>query len=131
MKIAVVTENGSTISQHFGRAPWYLVATAETGKVTSKEKRAKSGHHSTGHSCSGHCGEGGHGLDANSQAKHAGMADAISDCQVLIAGGMGMGAYESMKAHNIETIITDVESIDEAVGLYLAKKLPNLMERVH
>jgi len=44
---------------------------------------------------------------------------------------MGWGAYESLKSRAIETIVTDVESIDEAVKLYLAGKLPNLMERLH
>jgi predicted Fe-Mo cluster-binding NifX family protein len=59
------------------------------------------------------------------------MAETIADCQVLIVGGMGWGAYESMKSYNIEPVVTDVESIDEAVKLYLAGKLPNLMERLH
>jgi len=44
---------------------------------------------------------------------------------------MGWGAYESMKSHNIEPVVTDVENIDEAVNLYLAGKLLNLMERLH
>jgi predicted DNA-binding protein (UPF0251 family) len=43
MKIAVVTENEVTISQHFGRAPFYEVFTVENGKITGKEKRAKMG----------------------------------------------------------------------------------------
>ena len=55
----------------------------------------------------------------------------ISDCQVLLAGGMGWGAYESLKSQNIQPIVTDVSSIEEAVRLYLEDKLPNLMERLH
>jgi predicted Fe-Mo cluster-binding NifX family protein len=43
---------------------------------------------------------------------------------------MGQGAYESMKSYNIEPVVTDVKNIDEAVRLYLAGKLPNLMERL-
>jgi len=50
---------------------------------------------------------------------------------VLIAGGMGWGAQESLKNRGINTIVTDVESIDEAVKLYLAGKLPNIVERLH
>jgi predicted Fe-Mo cluster-binding NifX family protein len=30
MKIAAVSEDGITISQHFGRAPFYIVVTVET-----------------------------------------------------------------------------------------------------
>jgi predicted Fe-Mo cluster-binding NifX family protein len=59
------------------------------------------------------------------------MAQSIDDCQVLIAGGMGWGAYESLKSRGIETIVTDVENIDEAVRLYVEGDLPNLMERLH
>jgi len=59
------------------------------------------------------------------------MAGAISDCQIIIAGGMGWGAYESMKSYNIDTLVTDIESIDEAVKLYIEGKLPNLMDRLH
>ncbi len=59
------------------------------------------------------------------------MAETIADCQVLIAGGMGWGACESLKSRNIEPVVTDVENIDEAISLYLAGKLPNLVERLH
>ena len=32
MKIACITEDGHTISQHFGRAPYYLVLTVENDR---------------------------------------------------------------------------------------------------
>jgi predicted Fe-Mo cluster-binding NifX family protein len=134
MKIAIVTEDGATISQHFGRAPYYMVVTAENGKIVGREKRNKAAHHTAGggschedHSCH----DGKHGMEAASQAKHAGMLANILDSQVLIAGGMGYGAYESLESSGIEPIITDVESIDEAVKLHLEGKLVNLMEKLH
>ncbi|HJX03331.1 MAG TPA: NifB/NifX family molybdenum-iron cluster-binding protein [Dehalococcoidia bacterium] len=131
MKIAVVSEDGINISQHFGRATMYIVATVENGKVIHREKRDKMGHQHFA-SAEGHASHGGkHGYDAESQSKHSMMAGAITDCQVLIAGGMGMGAYDSMKSYNIEPIITDVISIDEAIDLYNKGKLTNLMERLH
>jgi predicted Fe-Mo cluster-binding NifX family protein len=58
------------------------------------------------------------------------MAQTIADCQVLIAGGMGWGAYESLKSRGVEPVVTNVRSIEEAVKLYLESKLPNLMERL-
>jgi predicted Fe-Mo cluster-binding NifX family protein len=45
MKIAVVTDDGKMISQHFGRAVHYLVLTVEDGKITRRELRDKPGHH--------------------------------------------------------------------------------------
>ena len=134
MKIAVVTEDGVTISQHFGRAPYYLVDTVENGKVVKQEKRNKAGHHTAGsHDCheDQSCHDQKHGMDAASQAKHTGMLANIHDSQVLIAGGMGYGAYESLKNSGIEPIITDVEGIDEAVKLYMEGKLVNLMKKLH
>ena len=132
MKIAAISEDGITISQHFGRAPLYVVATVEDGEVVNKETRDKAGHHTFAAHQHPDAGPGErHGYDAGSQSRHASMAETISDCQVLLAGGMGWGAYESMKNYNIEPVVTDVESIDEAVKLYIEGKLPNLMERLH
>lgn len=37
------------------------------------------------------------------------------DCQYLVVGGMGAGAYESMQHEGIKPIVTDLSSIDEAV----------------
>jgi predicted DNA-binding protein (UPF0251 family)/predicted Fe-Mo cluster-binding NifX family protein len=131
MKIAVVTDDEKTVCQHFGRASLYIVCTMEDGKITGKEIRPKMGHNHFA-SGEGHAEHGGkHGFDAASQQKHASMAEAIKDSQVLIAGGMGMGAYESMKSYQIEPVVTDVTDIDEAVKLYVAGKLPNLINRLH
>ncbi len=131
MKIAAVTENGSTVSQHFGRAPLYVVLTVQDGKIVTKQTRNKAGHQMFAgqHHESEHCGK--HGCGAGDQLKHAAMAESIADCEVLIAGGMGWGAYESLASQNIKPVVTDVENIDEAVELYLDGRLPNLMQRLH
>jgi predicted Fe-Mo cluster-binding NifX family protein len=132
MKIAVISEDGTTISQHFGRAPYYVVLTVEDGKVVKTEKRDKAGHHTFAADQHQEAAPGErHGYDAGAQSRHAAMAQSIADCQVLIAGGMGWGAYESLKGRGIETVVTDIESIEQAVKLYLEGKLPNLMERLH
>ena len=132
MKIAVVTDDGTTICQHFGRALYYTVVTVDNGKVMGKEQRNKAGHHMAGaeHASQASHGEK-HGFDANAQASHAGMMANITDCQLLIAGGMGWGAQVSLKQNGIESLITDVNNIDEAIQLYIQGKLPNLMERLH
>lgn len=131
MKIATITEDGSAISQHFGRAPLYLVVTVEDGKIVSKETRAKTGHHTfAAHHVELSPGER-HGYDTGAQTRHASMMENIADCEVLIAGGMGWGVCESLKNRNINPIVTDVGTIDKAVKLYLEDKLPNLMERLH
>jgi predicted Fe-Mo cluster-binding NifX family protein len=107
------------------------VLTIEDGKVADRETRDKAGHHTfAAHHSESSPGER-HGYDAGAQTRHASMMENISDCQVLIAGGMGWGAYESLNSNNIRAIVTDVDTIDEAVKLYLENNLPNLMERLH
>ena len=132
MKIDVVTDDGTTISQHFGRAKYYSVITIEDGKVRNKEQRNKAGHHVAGaeHASQSSHGER-HGFDANAQASHAGMMANITDCQLVFAGGMGWGAQESLKQAGIAVHMTVVENIDEAIQLYIQGKLPNLQERLH
>jgi predicted DNA-binding protein (UPF0251 family)/predicted Fe-Mo cluster-binding NifX family protein len=132
MKIAVITDDETTISQHFGRASWYMVFTAQDDKITGKERRPKMGHsHFASMEDPNSTHAGPHGYDASSQKKHTSMAEAIADCQVLIAGGMGMGAYKSLKSYKIEPIITSVKNINNAVKLYVYGKLPNEIERLH
>ena len=131
MKIAVITDDERTISQHFGRAPYYLVATVDAGQVIEWRRRDKLGHaHFAGESRLHQSGEQ-HGFDPASQDRHTRMAEAIAECAVLICGGMGAGAYESMRARNIKPIVTDIKSIDEAVQAYLASHLIDQVERLH
>jgi predicted Fe-Mo cluster-binding NifX family protein len=135
MKIAAVTEDGQTISQHFGRAPHYAVLTVEDGQIVGRELRDKLGHaHFAGepHEEQAHGADPrGHGFDAAAQDRHARMAAAIADCQVLLARGMGAGAYESMKQAGIRPLVTDMANIDEAVQAYLAGSLNDHIEKLH
>jgi len=131
MKIAVVSEDEVNISQHFGRAPYYVVLTVEGNEIVGSETRPKAGHHSFAAQEHPKLAPGErHGYDAGSQAKHKSMAETIADCDVLIAGGMGQGAYESLKGYGIRPIITDVGDIREAVLRCAKDDLPDLMERL-
>jgi predicted Fe-Mo cluster-binding NifX family protein len=132
LKIAVVSENESTISQHFGRAPYYIILTVENGKVIKQEQyeRGAAGTCACGHD-HGESHSSSHGGDPESEAKHNRMVDPIADCQVLIAGGMGYGAYEALKSRGLQVFITAQHSIQKAVELFSKGKLDNLMERLH
>ncbi|NLF50244.1 MAG: hypothetical protein GX577_03835, partial [Leptolinea sp.] len=73
----------------------------------------------------------GRGMDSASHDKHVSMAEVISDCTALLCGGMGMGAYESMRSLNIQPIVTDLSDIDEAVQAYIDGKLVDHRELLH
>ena len=135
MKIAVVSDDGSKISQHFGRALHYVVITVENGNIVAREKREKLGH---AHFAKEHHGREvpaadgrGHGFDAASQSKHERMASAITDCAVLLARGMGVGAFESLRQAGIRPIVTDMIEVDEAVRAYIEGRLVDHPERLH
>ena len=127
-----MSDDGTHVSEHFGRAPYYVVLTVEDGQIASTETRPKAGHHTFAAQEHPTLAPGErHGYDAGSQAKHRSMAETITDCQALIAGGMGWGAFESLKAYGIEPVVTDVRDIREAALLYSQGNLPNLMDRLH
>jgi predicted Fe-Mo cluster-binding NifX family protein len=131
MKIAVVSDDEATISRHFGRAPYYIVLAIEEGQIVGRETRAKAGHHTFG-GCDCHTAPGEpHGHGEHSEAKHQMMADTIDDCDAVIVGGMGWGAFESLKARGIEPVITDERDAAQAALAYWHGTLPNLTDRLH
>ena len=130
IRIAVVTDDGKTISSHFGRARFYEVATVENGAVVKKERREKTGHHTFSRG-EDHSHPEGHGLDDLSQKKHTSMISNILDCQLLLARGMGMGAFQSLTGSHIEPVLTDILNIDEAVQSVLNGTIINRKERLH
>jgi len=133
MKIAVITDDGKTISQHFGRAQYYLVLTLDEGKIIEREMRSKIGHKqfATQHDDPADSGGSGHGTGPASHIKHVSMAETIADCQAVICGGMGMGAYESMRKLNIQPIVTDLQDVEEAVSAFMDDKLVDRTELLH
>jgi predicted Fe-Mo cluster-binding NifX family protein len=132
MKIADITDDGITISQHFGRAPYYLVVTVEEGMIVERQLREKLGHAQFANEPHPEEQPGQpHGMDPVSHNKHLRMAGAIADCEALLCRGMGMGAYESMKQANIRPVVTDISVIDEAVMAYVDGTIVDLVERLH
>jgi predicted Fe-Mo cluster-binding NifX family protein len=132
MKIAVITDDGQSISQHFGRAPYYLVATVENKQIVKRELRNKLGHAQFANQPHPEEQPGQpHGMDPISHDRHLQMAEAIADCEALLCRGMGMGAYESMKARGIRPVVTDIAIIDEAVMAYVQGNIVDQVERLH
>jgi len=133
MKIAITTDDGKIVSRHFGRALYYLVLTIEDGKVVNREMREKLGHqhfHAHEHADKGSHQEK-HGFDEISHNKHSSMAEAISDCEAVVCGGMGLGAYESMNRLHIKPILTDLTETDAVAQAFLAGNLVDHKELLH
>jgi predicted Fe-Mo cluster-binding NifX family protein len=139
LKIAAVTDDGRTLSAHFGRARSYLVCTIEDGRVVSEELREKAGHHTFGEHGDHHEHDhehgagrtGGHGTGPGAADRHAAMVAPLPDVQVVLARGMGQGAYAALRAVGIEVVVADAIEIAEAVHAYLDGTLTNRLDRLH
>jgi hypothetical protein len=59
------------------------------------------------------------------------MMDVIMDCGVLLARGMGRGAYDGLKLRSILPIVTDIQDARAAVEAYLSGNLIDHPERLH
>jgi len=118
-KIAFVTDDEKSISNHFGMAALYRVAHVRSGKVISMETRTKA-HHEI------------HPDHAGRQENHshADMFAPIGDCQVLVAGGMGSPAHEKALSAGLQVILTGGE-IQPALEAYLAGTLASDARRIH
>ncbi len=122
-KIAVATEDGVRVSAHFGRAPYFEVLTIENGKVINQERRAKSFHQGD-HSHSHHDQGGG-------DTHASGMVSVVTDCSVIVAGGMGNPAYQSIQAAGLKALLTDMREIAQVGQAFAAGTLVNHPERIH
>lgn len=132
MKIAIITDDGKIISQHFGRAQYYLVATIENGQVINRELREKVGHaHFSNEPHEPEIDGQPHGFSAASQDRHTRMAQSINDCEVLLVRGMGRGAFESMQSRGIRAIVTDIATIDEATKAFIDGHIENHLDLLH
>jgi len=112
-KIAAVTDDGQILSNHFGMSAQYLVIEVEDGLILKQEIRAKPHHsvhpdHSQPHS--------------DNHQLHEDMFAPVHDCQVLLVGGMGDGAYNRARAVGLEVLLTG-GSIPAAVQAYLSGQL--------
>ncbi|MFC1922941.1 NifB/NifX family molybdenum-iron cluster-binding protein [Chloroflexota bacterium] len=136
MKIAIVTDDNETISQHFGRAKKYSVLTIDEGQIIARELREKVNHQDFQRE--GLEGQHQHqddprgrGFGRHSGEKHKRMFVTINDCQILLARGMGQGAYNGLQQMGIQTIITDIPEIEKAVQAVIDESIEDHPERLH
>jgi len=118
VKIAVVSNDGETVSRHFGKARWFVVLTVEDGAVTAREMREKRP-----------ASQPGQGEEADGQGARSMVL--VSDCGAVIAGGMGTGAVARLRDLGLEAIATDERSVDEAALRYARGDLPHQDDLVH
>jgi predicted Fe-Mo cluster-binding NifX family protein len=118
MRIAIPTNDGTSISEHFGRSAAFLIFETEEGKIKSHEMKTNGQQHSH---AQGGCD---HGSTESSQHSHQGILSALDGCAIVICAGMGQRAAEALKGGGVtQIVVTTVGSAEEAVGTFLAGKL--------
>ncbi len=114
MRIAVPTNDGTNVSEHFGRSAAFVVFDIENGCINRREVRANAGRHTQDQ---GACGHGG---ETHAPHDHAGILTALSGCEAVICTGMGWRAAEALKSAGIIPVMVDFAgSVDAAVGAYV------------
>jgi predicted Fe-Mo cluster-binding NifX family protein len=129
VKVAIVTDEGQSVSPHFGRARGYLVLTVADGAVVEREMRPKAAPHLDGERFHGG-GDGSHEGPAADE-RHDRMIAPIADCAFLAARGMGRGAYERIAAAGIRPIVTDISDPETAALACADGSIEDLVERLH
>lgn len=135
MKIAIVTDDGATISQHFGRARYYAVLSLDGQRETGRELVDRSdtllavNEHEPRQGLSGQldC----HGTGTAAAARHLAMVRPIEDCGALLSRGMSWSARECLASAGIRPILTDISDLEQAVRAYLDGSIVDHVELVH
>ena len=122
-KIAIVTDEGTTVSSHFGRALHYEVLTFHDGQIAQRERREKFSPHARGE---------GEGMQhQHHEGNHGTMLAPIRDCQIVVARGMGNGAYMHLTSDGFTVYLTDLHTIDEVANAIATGNLHHNEGRVH
>ena len=118
MRIAVASDDGVSISSHFGRSAGFLIFDVADNKAVKFELRQNKNHH---HHDQGDCDHSNHEHSAHS---HESFLTALHDCQAVICGGMGRRAVVDLAAKGIKPVITPQNiPAQSAAELYVAGKL--------
>lgn len=121
-RIALPTDDGTTLCQHFGRAHYYKVVEMTDGKVTATEMRDKFAHV---------CGDAALDSGLPHEEVHKRLADAAHGCDTVIAGGMGKGAMDALIAAGLKVIQTEMVDLEDIVAAFAAGTLINAVGQMH
>lgn len=122
-RIAVVTDDGERVSSHFGMASVYRIFTIENDQIVGDESRSKPHHEKHPNHHVHHGGQ-------HDTFGHSDMFAPVSDCQVLVCGGMGTPAYQRAVQSGMEVVMVGGTASD-VVKTYLNGEISSDMRRVH
>jgi predicted Fe-Mo cluster-binding NifX family protein len=122
MKIAIPSDEGTYLSQHFGRTLGFTIFEIIDIQIVNQEYRPNT---FTGHALGQHQEHQHHGPEHEDHAhqSHNGILNALHDCEVVIAGGMGRRLVDDLTDAGKRIIITTQIETRKAVEMFLADEL--------
>ncbi len=130
MKIAIPSNDKINIAGHFGRTKGFVICEIDNQEVIKKEYKENNftghakGKHSEGEH-EHHEHHEHHKHEHDEHHSHKGIFDAIGDCRMVIAGGMGRRLYDEFQQKNINVFVTKEKNIDNALNLFFDGNLDN------
>ena len=107
MRIAIPSDDGSNLAVHTGRAGGFIIYDIQEGKADKVEYRTNR---YTGHATGLHGQEHG----AGQHHSHNPLLDALSDCQLILAHGMGPRLVNDLASRGIQVVFCRVNDTGEA-----------------
>ncbi len=130
MKIAIPSNDNVTISKHFGKTKGFVICETQDNKLVKKEYKQNTftGHAQGLHSADSHEHKHEHHHEhkhGHGHHSHNAILEAIGDCEVVIAGGMGRRLYNDLEQNDIKVFVSTEENIDKALDMFFNGDLDN------
>lgn len=107
--VAITCQNRKEVSGHAGKCRNFFIYTIDDTKILSKELLELSKEEAL--------------HEAFHNPEMAGQAHPIFDVDIFLVGGIGIGAINKLKAHNVDTYIVRETNPDTAIESFLAGTL--------
>lgn len=122
MKIAIPSDEGTYLCQHFGRTLGFAIFEVANGQIIHQEYRPND---FTGHALGQHQEHQHHGPEHDDHAQHSHnrILDALNDCEVVIAGGMGRRLVDDLTDAGKKIFITSQGETRKAAEMFIAGEL--------
>jgi predicted Fe-Mo cluster-binding NifX family protein len=116
MKLAFPTRDDQTISAHFGKMKALIVIEVVDGAEVTRERRDMSDMPACG---------------SEHSHKPRFVIEMISDCDVLIAGGVGTAMLDKANEAGVEVVLTRERTIAKAIDRYTTGTLDHSAQLAH
>jgi predicted Fe-Mo cluster-binding NifX family protein len=115
MNIAIASDDKITISHHFGRAKGFMIFYLDNNNILSEEYRENIG------KSNGECGS----------CDHQTMIANVKDCDYVISHGMGRRIYDDLTKNEIHAIVTEENTVKDALDMFFKNNLKNRIDKLH